>query len=820
MSEQTKKVALPAYLPKRMEAFKIVKEGQPSYLLRDKLLNRVHDLEPWQFFILEVLPGCETYPKLQSVFEDRFARPISEKEIQLFFASLADRQLLDMESPTHGLLQPFRTKGYEVKDGQATVKSHQAAVEGAAPAPVEAAVAVQMAAAASKAAPQGDLPAGMNDAVGFDPRATRWMLKLFNPTGMLKLLSPVVKPLRFVIYVLPLLLLAAVMLSLQYSHLIREDLSRLHGATTLLEHMVFSMFTINLAVTLTVAFLAHAYRGTVSAIGISVFLGFLPRFVAQVTHVEQLSRRERMWLQGGPLLVRLAVFSLGVLLWYNTRDTAGVLPKVGLALAIICAFDLLFVSGNPLVKGSAYQLLSAFINEPHLRGKSYKTLLNRLRGQSYKASEGSLLAAYALASSVYAFFLIAVVVIVVGVYLQTLLLGGTALIIAGVLGLYLVSRSIRRLQLIEAAYERSVRFDRWRKRTLPNDTGEAEDELKPASAWGHYLKLAGACTALLVLMLPYGYEPGGRFSVFPNQRQVITTDVAGVVQDVRFEGGENIRKGTVIAVLSTADLQAQVSVQNARLAEQVAVIAELRARPKIEDVKLAERALEVAQERERFSKGKATRLEPMYKEGVISFEELDAARRDHLVDVSQVAEKKAALDLARTGAPKDQIEAAVARLQSITEERDLLQSKVGRANLTMPFDGNLLTLHLKDKTNSYLDVGAPFAAVENTADVTVEIEVAEGDIGYIQPGSPVRLRAMSYNDRVFTGKILTIDRNVTVQSFGTVFKVIAVVHNPDRALLTGMTGQAKIEGGSMPVWKAFTMAVQRFVTVQAWSWIP
>jgi putative peptide zinc metalloprotease protein len=75
MSE-SKKVALPAYLPRRLQAFRIVQGDNTSYLLRDKLADKTHDLEPWQFFVLEVLPGCETIGKLLSVFEDRFGRQL------------------------------------------------------------------------------------------------------------------------------------------------------------------------------------------------------------------------------------------------------------------------------------------------------------------------------------------------------------------------------------------------------------------------------------------------------------------------------------------------------------------------------------------------------------------------------------------------------------------------------------------------------------------------------------------------------------------------------------------------------------------------
>ena len=51
-------------------------------------------------------------------------------------------------------------------------------------------------------------------------------------------------------------------------------------------------------------------------------------------------------------------------------------------------------------------------------------------------------------------------------------------------------------------------------------------------------------------------------------------------------------------------------------------------------------------------------------------------------------------------------------------------------------------------------------------------------------------------------------------------KVIAVIDNPKGELKTGMTGYAKIGGTTMPVWKAFSLALLRFFDIQVWSWIP
>ena len=57
-------------------------------------------------------------------------------------------------------------------------------------------------------------------------------------------------------------------------------------------------------------------------------------------------------------------------------------------------------------------------------------------------------------------------------------------------------------------------------------------------------------------------------------------------------------------------------------------------------------------------------------------------------------------------------------------------------------------------------------------------------------------------------------------STSNAFKVIATIDNHDGKLSTGMTGTAKIQGETMPVWKAFSQAIIRFLKVQVWSWIP
>lgn len=805
------KIVLPAYLVKRVKAYRNETPNGNVYYISDDLHDRTFSFEPWQFFVLEVLPGCETLEKLQSVFQDRFGHAVSRDELDVLFASLADRKLFDASALKHPLLKPFALRTFEVVDGKAVQKSQvdRLTVGGA-----SAATGVPAAAAP----PVKELPAGVRDVAGLDPEATSRMWPLFDPRPLLNVLVPVLSPLRFLAYALPVLVVMALLLVGKYGNLLVHDLQELHTRRSLIEHVVFVLLTLNLGATILMACIAHSYKASVERFCITLYVGFIPRFVNRIAGSERFSRKQTMALHGGNLMFRVFVFSVAVIGWYNTRDLQGSLHDFVLALVITAGASLVLETGNPLMKGSAYFLLAAYLNEPHLRGKAYKALMNRMRAGVYQQADSTVLSIYALLFITYSFALVAFVTLGLGQWLKDhLALGGSALILTFGLLAYLFWRNYVNLKKFGDAYERAVQFEMWRKRTLL-DKGAAEGEVKTEKP--SYWRRAALLCLFVAMFIPYPYEATGSFSLYPTRKQVMSTDTPGLIEEVYFDGGESVKEGTILARLATQDQQALVKIADAQIDEQKAVIADLKARPRPEEVRLAEQALEVARSREKFSREKAPRLEKLFRIGAVTLEEYEAARKDHETDQMQVNEKLAALALAKVGATKEQIAAAEAKLSSLQEQRSAYAAKLDRTVLRMPFDGNILTLHLKDRLNSYLDKGQPFASVEYTGSVTAEIEVAESDLQYIKLDSVIRIRPAAYFDREFVGKVAMIDRNVTTKSFGNVVKVLATVDNPDGLLKTGMTGEGKVAGPTMPVWQAFSQALLRFLRVQAWSWLP
>ncbi len=803
MSNEAQKVALPAFLKKRLHAFRIGQGAEQSYLIKDPQEDQVHQLETWQFFLLEVLPGCEDMPKLKGVFEDRFGHAITDEQIEELFTLIADKSLFGITALSNPILKAFQKKRAAEGKGRA---APGAKAEAAAAAAVE-----------EKATVKEPLPPGIEDVIGLDTSIKQAGLKLFNPKRLIKLTSPIVKPISYLMYAIPLMLIAALFLLGRYFTVMEEDITLLLSGVSIIEHALFSMLTVNLSVTFLIMYVAHSFRASVNGLGIVFYLGFFPRFCPFIGNLDQLSRRERMWLHAAPLIFRLGLFSTAILMWFNTRDMGGVIAPFSLVVAVASALSFL-ITVNPLVKSSGYHLVATILDEPQLRKKAYGALMNKLKGDTYKEANGRLLAAYALASTVFMIVLFGLILLLLGKFLK-IHLGGAGVILTFFVAAIFAYRMFVSFARINQSYDRASQFKKWRDRTLVSKETESQGS-EAAPKKGSYVRRALLIMLLGCLFLPYAYEPGGSFVLLPNQQQEITSDLSGLVDWVKYDGGEELKKGEAIAALWQGDYSAKVKVYEALMKEQQAVIDELKSRPRKEDVLLAERALETEETRTQFSLSKLSRLEKLYKSRTVSYEELDDARREYRIDLAQVAESKADLEVTKLGATLDQIAAAQAKLEGYEEEYKYYNEKVKLSTLHMPFDGRLVSMHLRQKVGSYLAPGEPFAIAENTSKVLAEIEIPEADIPYVKKGASVRGGPQAYHSPDFIGTVLSIDSNVTEERYGRVVKVITILENSDQRLKTGMTGYAKIESETLPVWEVLSMAIIRFVEVEVWSWLP
>lgn len=324
----------------------------------------------------------------------------------------------------------------------------------------------------------------------------------------------------------------------------------------------------------------------------------------------------------------------------------------------------------------------------------------------------------------------------------------------------------------------------------------------------------------LLMLLPYPYRASGRVELLPAVQQQISTDMAGIIAEIYFDGGETVEKDALIAKLAIQDKQAELEVYKGKLAEQQARIAWLKALPVEEDIRVAEEKLNAATLSWSYSNAKCERQQELYDSKTISLDELESVLQVCALDRQKIIEAQAGLDRVMAGAAPEEIAAAEAALPPIQAQINSYEDQIRRSEFRMPFTGKIATLHLQEKKGAFLERGQPLALVEDDSGFKVTVEVPETDAPFINEGSVVSIRLSALPGKVFRGYVKTINASVEEKPYGKTIAMIVALENGTNALKSGMTGYAKVSGANLMGWQIFTRSLYRFVTVEMWAWTP
>jgi multidrug resistance efflux pump len=165
----------------------------------------------------------------------------------------------------------------------------------------------------------------------------------------------------------------------------------------------------------------------------------------------------------------------------------------------------------------------------------------------------------------------------------------------------------------------------------------------------------------------------------------------------------------------------------------------------------------------------------------------------------------------------DTAAAQVARLdeQRFQEKIDLLDEKRKAIVLSSPVDGIVLTGDLKRNQGSPVSRGQALFEVAPLETMTIELNVPESDIVYLETGMPVKAAFDACPGRSWRGGVQRISPKSQIAGNRNVFVAGLDVANPEGRLRPGMHGTARVDAGWRPLgWivfrKPFT-ALQRLV---------
>ena len=346
---------------------------------------------------------------------------------------------------------------------------------------------------------------------------------------------------------------------------------------------------------------------------------------------------------------------------------------------------------------------------------------------------------------------------------------------------------------------------------------------------------------IIILIIPYPFEAGGDFKLWPIHQLSIRAVVSGEITKILVEEGQWVKKGQTLAFLLDKDYLARLESSRELLNANLEKLAWMRIGPKPQEVAKAEQEIKLAAKALEYSTVEADRNTQMYREKAVSNKDyMDALKaRDEDRERMVLAEKN--LDVVKNPYRPEEIRAQEAEVRRLEAEVALAEKNLQLTAILSPMEGRLITAEPLQKVGQYLDVGDLLGVVEDARTIIAEIEVSENDIQEVKPGGKVKIRTWAYPHKTFHGKVIgtapvTYDesrkrvmRVLTEKEFrtmqvvpeqGRVIRVLSEFPNLHGLLRTDMTGYAKIEGTWMPVGVAFFRWLVRLVMVEIWSWIP
>lgn len=283
--------------------------------------------------------------------------------------------------------------------------------------------------------------------------------------------------------------------------------------------------------------------------------------------------------------------------------------------------------------------------------------------------------------------------------------------------------------------------------------------------------------------------------------------VSGRIQEMRFEEGDEVHKGDVIALLDPGPNQDQVNLAKAQLASAEANLTKLQNGNRPQEIEQSRAQLELSKANLTNAELVFKRQSDLAKTNVISKQDYDNAVATRDINRAQVAAAQASCELMRAGFRSEDIAAGRAQFDNARANLENAERNLSDCNLLAPSDGTIVTRALEP--GAIVAAGTTAYSLCLFSPVWIRAYIDEKSLGRIYPGMRARVYTDTNPGKPYDGQIGFISpiAEFTPKTVETrelradlVFRLRVIVQNPDRYLRQGMPVTVKlIEGdGHVP----------------------
>ena len=292
----------------------------------------------------------------------------------------------------------------------------------------------------------------------------------------------------------------------------------------------------------------------------------------------------------------------------------------------------------------------------------------------------------------------------------------------------------------------------------------------------------------------------------------VGSQVSGNIKALYADFNTKVTKGQLVGLIDPEVFQAQVDQSQAALGSaQSAVMAAAaqvqKANSDLSGTVASEKSAESALAKDRATalnaRNQWTRVDELFKQGIMSRQDDDAAKATTDADDAQVAadQDQIALSKQTIQSAQDQVSATQAQLGSAKDQQlqanaVLAQAKINLAHtrITAPVDGTVIARRMDVGQTAAASFAAPtvFEIAQDLTKMQLDTNVDESDVGNIKAGQIATFTVDAYPATTFQGRVTDVRKAPIITQNVVTYDVVIAVSNPDLKLFPGMTANARI----------------------------
>ena len=235
---------------------------------------------------------------------------------------------------------------------------------------------------------------------------------------------------------------------------------------------------------------------------------------------------------------------------------------------------------------------------------------------------------------------------------------------------------------------------------------------------------------------PFGNRVAGSGLVEPVTEIInVGTPISGVVQSVKVQEGDEVKKGQTLFTIDQRMLQSQFQSAKARLEVARRKLDQLKSLPRAEDLAKAEAVVEQRRAAMKDAQSRLDRLNQIADPTAISPNERPTREYELANAKARMAEAEADLGEVRKGSYPEDLAVAAADVQVAEAEVKSLQTDLERSDVTSPIEGTILRVTARpgQYAAASLSAGEGLVTLGQLSPLHIRVDVDELDAWRFDP---------------------------------------------------------------------------------------